>query len=65
MRKTLRVAALVLALCVPVFAGHIGTPPVVTPPPTSAVRQQTEPGTIHTGVTASIVKIVLDLLTLL
>ena len=65
MRQSLRVAALVLALGCPVFAGHTTCPPEAppTPPPTSAV--QAEPDEAQTDVTASIVKIVLDLLTLL
>lgn len=33
MQKTLRVAALMLALCCPVYAGEIGCPPAPPPPP--------------------------------
>ena len=63
MRQSLRVAALVLALGCPVFAGQVPCPPAAPPPPTSAV--QVEPDEAQTDVTASIVKIALDLLTLL
>ena len=59
MRKTLRASALLLALCCPVFAGDMGCPPVVTPPPAT---QQAAPGDMLTP-PAALIDALLSLLT--
>ncbi len=53
MTKTLRASVIVLALCVPAFAGDMLTPSVVpTPQPATTVQGPTTDGDISTGVTA-------------
>jgi hypothetical protein len=47
MRKTLGVAALMLALCCPAFAGEIPNPPAPTPPPAIAVQELTDDATLN------------------
>lgn len=49
MRKTLGVAALMLALCCPAFAGEIPTPPAPPPPPASPVLEPTGDATVSGG----------------
>ena len=76
MRKTLGVAALMLALCCPAFAGEIPTPPAPPPQPATAVQEPTDgttlngempnPGEIHTtGASDILTETALDLLALL
>jgi hypothetical protein len=62
MRKTLGVAALMLALCCPSLAGEIPTPPA--PQPQSAAAEEPAGGEILTppGVSDGITQIALDLL---
>jgi hypothetical protein len=55
MRKTLTTAALVLALCCPVFAGEMNTPVAPAPPPSqpaSAIQEPTTDGEMSAGVMA-------------
>lgn len=44
MRRTLTVAALVLALCCPAFAGIMHTPAPATPPPDAVQGEMTADG---------------------
>lgn len=67
MRKAVGVLALTLALTCSAYAGETqngvaGTPP--PPPPSRPAQMQTTEGESRYGATVSIVKIVLDLLTL-
>ena len=71
MRKTLGVAALMLALCCPTLAGEMPTPPAPPPQPATAVQEPTdadqEPtgGEIPNGVSDILAQTALDLLALL
>jgi hypothetical protein len=69
MRKTIQVLALALALSASTYAGEVQCgviePPPPPPPNAASAASQEEPGEIQDGVTAGIVEIVLDLLTLL
>jgi hypothetical protein len=71
MRKTLGVAALMLALCCPALAGEIPTPPAPPPPqPATAEQELTDGATLNgeihtTGGPDSLTKAALDLLALL
>ena len=47
MRKTLGVAALILAFCCPALAGEIHTTGAPTPPPASAVQEPTDDATLN------------------
>jgi hypothetical protein len=64
MRKTLRASILVLALCVPAFAGDIPMPPAPQPPPSSmtAANQVTDGETL-TAESNSITETVLSVIT--
>jgi len=76
MRKTLAVAALMLAFCCPALAGEIPNPPasqlageIPTPPATqpqaNAVQELTAAGDMQNGSADSLAQIALDLLALL
>jgi hypothetical protein len=74
MRKTLGVAALMLALCCPALAGEIPNPPapgeIPNPPaPTSPMQEPTDDaavnGEMHTGVSDILAETALDLLAVL
>jgi len=62
MKKTLTTAALVLALCCPVFAGEIHTPAPAPPPPSIEQQEQTADGHIHNDVPASLTEVVLSVI---
>lgn len=62
MRKTLGIAALMLALCCPALAGEIPNPPAPDPTPTSAVQQPTPTNEDTTGAADTLIQITLDLL---
>jgi hypothetical protein len=65
MRKTLGVAALMLAFCCPALAGEIPTPPVPQPQGMT-VEEPTSGGVVHIpGVSDSLTEVVLDLLAVL
>ncbi len=55
MRNAIRASVLILALCCPVSAGIVLTPPGVTTPtqPQSTVQEPTTDGQISTGATAT------------
>jgi hypothetical protein len=63
MRKTLGVAALMLAFCCPALAGEIPNPPAPQPPPANAA--QTADGEMPNGVADSLTQTALDLLAVL
>ena len=72
MRKTLGVAALMLALCCPAFAGEIHTTGAPTPPPPAQASNQqgdiqvpTADTTTEDGTQGTYMQIALELLTLL
>ena len=71
MRKTLGVAALMLALCCPALAGEIPNPPAPTPPPANVMQEPTNAGQEPTGgempndAPDAVTQTVLDLLALL
>lgn len=69
MRKTLGVAALMLALCCPALAGEIPNPPVPAPPTASAVQEPTDEATtagdIQNDAPDALTQTALDLLALL
>jgi hypothetical protein len=69
MRKTIQVLALAFALSAPTYAGEVlcGVIQPPPPPPTNAASaaSQEEPGEIENSVTAGIIEVVFDLLTLL
>jgi hypothetical protein len=69
MRKAFSVAALVLALGCPVFAGEIHNPPAPAPPPASATQEPTDGVTLQdeipNDVTDSLTQTVLELLAVL
>jgi hypothetical protein len=69
MRKTLILAALLLAFSCPALAGEMGTPGSPTPPPpASAVQEPTDTdqaGEMPNGVAESLTQTALDLLALL
>ena len=71
MRKTLGVAALMLALCCSALAGEMPTPPAPTPPQSASATQEprdaaTLNGEVETpGVSGSLTQTALDLLALL
>ncbi len=64
MRKTLGIAALMLAFCCPALAGEIPTPPAPQPQSVTADEPTTN-GDIQNGVTDSLTQTALDLLALL
>jgi hypothetical protein len=61
MRKTLGIAALMLAFCCPTLAGEIPTPPAPQPQGMT-VEEPTANGIIQTGEPESLTQVVLDLL---
>lgn len=71
MRKTLTMAALVLALTCPAWAGIMQTPPAPEPPPASATQETTDGTTldgeiqIPPAASGSLTQTVLELLTVL
>jgi hypothetical protein len=78
MRKTIGVAALMLALCCPTLAGEIPNPPAPQPPPQGSTVEEPAtddvtlngemptPGIMHTpGVSGSLAQVALDLLAVL
>jgi len=75
MRKTLVMAALLLALSCPALAGEMPTPGSPTPPPPSAVQEPTDdstlngemgtPGDMPNGATDILTQTALDLLAVL
>jgi hypothetical protein len=72
MRKTLGVAALMLAFCCPTLAGEIPNPPAPTPPQSaSAIQEPTGGETLNgemstpPGVLESLTQTVLELLAVL
>jgi hypothetical protein len=72
MRKTLGVAALMLAFCCPTLAGEIPTPPAPPPQPATAVQESSdadqEPtanGIMPNDAAESLTQTALDLLALL
>jgi hypothetical protein len=69
MYKAFSVAALVLALGCPVFAGEIHNPPAPAPPPASATQEPTDSVTLQdeipNDVTDSLTQTVLELLAVL
>ena len=77
MRKILGVATLTLALCYPALAGEMPTPPAPPPPQGLTVEESTTdgvtlsgeiptPGIMHnSGVSGSLAKVALDLLSIL
>ncbi len=64
MRKTISVAALLLALTCPTYAGDMQND-APKPPPPSAVQEPTTDGEIQNDAPDSLTQTVLDLLTLL
>jgi hypothetical protein len=60
MRKTISVAALLLALTCPAYAGDIQNDS--PKPPTNAVQEPTTDGDIQNGVAGSFAQVALDLL---
>jgi hypothetical protein len=64
MRKTLGVAALMLALCGPALAGEIPNPPAPQPQ-ANTVQEPTATGDIQNGSADSLTEIALDLLAVL
>jgi hypothetical protein len=71
MRKTLGVAALMLAFCCPTLAGEMPTPPAPTPPqPANAIQEPTDGVTLNgvmstPGPSESLTQITLELLAVL
>ncbi|HEX8561136.1 MAG TPA: hypothetical protein VF668_23790 [Pyrinomonadaceae bacterium] len=69
MRKAFSVAAIVLALGCPVFAGEIHNPPAPAPPPASATQEPADGVTLQdeipNDVTNSLTQTVLELLAVL
>lgn len=67
MRKTLGVAALMLAFCCPAFAGEIPTPPAPQPQPQGMKAEEPTggEGLIPPDVSDSLTQIALDLLAVL
>jgi hypothetical protein len=61
MRKTLAVAALMLAFCCPALAGEIPNPPAPQSP-ANAVQEPTAAGDIQNGSADSLTQLALDLL---
>ena len=47
MRKVFRACVLALALCAPVFAGDMPTPPAPPPSPQNVVQEQTTEGEMN------------------
>jgi hypothetical protein len=64
MRKTLGIAALMLALCCPALAGEMPTPPAPQPQ-ANTVQEPTAAGDIQNGSADSLTEIALDLLAIL
>lgn len=66
MRKVISVAALLLALTCPAYAGDMPNgSPVPLSQPTNAVQEPTTGGEMQTGVAVSLTQITLDLLAVL
>lgn len=65
MRKTLRAAALALALCSPAFAGDILCPPVAAPPSSAIQAEQTADGYMPNGLTETVLSVLESVLALL
>ena len=61
MRKTLGITALMLAICCPVLAGEIPTPPAPQPQ-ANTVQEPTANGEIQNDAADSLTQIALDLL---
>jgi hypothetical protein len=61
MRKTLGIAALMLAFCCPTLAGEIPNPPAPQPQ-ANTVQESTTDGDIQNGVAGSFEQVALDLL---
>jgi hypothetical protein len=62
MRKTLGVAALMLALCCPALAGEVHIPPAPQPTPASATQAPTTTDEDTHGATDTLTQIVLTVL---
>ena len=62
MRKTLGVAALMLALCCPALAGEIHTTGAPAPPQANTVQEPTTTDEDTTGATGTLTQIVLTVL---
>jgi hypothetical protein len=62
MRKTLRASVLMLALCVPAFAGDIANPASPQPPQQSMTAEEQAAGNIQDGAANSLSETVLSLL---
>lgn len=65
MRKTLRAAALVLALCSPAFAGDILCPSAPAPPLNATQAAQTADGYMPNGLTETVLSVLESVLALL
>jgi hypothetical protein len=65
MRKTISVAALLLALTCPAYAGEIPNVTPAPPSPTTTVQEQTTDGYIQNDSADSLTQIALDLLAFL
>ena len=65
MRKTLGVAALMLALCCPTFAGEMPTPPAPQPHGAAAEEPAGDEMLVQPVASDSLTQIVLDLLAVL
>jgi hypothetical protein len=63
MRKTLRASVLVLAFCIPAFAGDIPMPPAPQPPPSNmTAEKQVAGGNMPTAAANNLTEMVLSVI---